>query len=208
MSPALENVAPPKPYDWWANVLRMARIPFLVELREMILEQSNTRMPKWRVKYSSDLAAVIQPRPEFAVMKGDPVFLWIAAQGEHPAATWFEKPPAGVKMMKGAIRLRDTAWSFRPRAFWAPWAGGEWRWHSTRWRPVDPAAMLAFRDRILDALQHTHLGGESATTLLSPACMICGRRLTDPVSEARRIGPECAGRHPSIPVIRVPEPVR
>ncbi len=85
MSPALEGVALPKPYDWWANVLPMDRIPFLVELRAMILEQSNTRMPRWRVRYSADLAAVIQPRPEFAVMKGDPVFLWIAAQG-HPLA--------------------------------------------------------------------------------------------------------------------------
>ncbi len=193
--------------DLWYTVLPMERIPFLVELREMILEQSNTRMPKWRVKYAPDLAAVIQPRPEFAVMKGDPVFLWIAAQGKHPVAEWFEKPPAGVMMMKGAIRLLNTAWSFRPAAFWDYRANGEWSWFSRRWRPASPAAMLAFRDRILEALQNTQLGGASATTLLSPACMICGRRLTDPVSEARMIGPECAGRHPALPVIHIPTAV-
>jgi hypothetical protein len=184
---------------WW-TVLPMERIPFLVELRAMILEQSNTRMPKWRVKYAPDLAAVIQPRPEYAVMRGDPVFRWMAAQGEHPVAAWFKTPslrPAGVAMMKGAIKLLDTAWSFRPTNFWRP----------KGWERDEHATTLAFRDRVLAALQTTQLGGASATTLLSPSCMICGRGLTDPVSRARFIGPECAGRHPALPVIRVPTAV-
>ncbi len=194
----MSALAPTTPYDYdrWSKVVPMDRIPFLVELRNMILEQSNTRMPKWRVKYTPDLAAVIQPRPEYAVMRGKPVFLWIAAQGEHPVREWFEKPafrPAGVVMMSGAIRLRDAAWSFRPRRFWRRKSTG-----------LDREAALAFRDRVFVAFQTTHLGGESSTTLLSAHCLICGRHLTDPISEVRMIGPECAGRHPALPVIKVP----
>jgi len=101
-------LASPKAYDWWGNIVPMDRIPFLVELRDMILEQSNTRMPKWLVKYAPDLAAVIQPRPEFAVMKGDPVFIWTAIQGQYPDPKWFEQPlylPAEALMMRGAIKL-------------------------------------------------------------------------------------------------------
>jgi len=29
--------------------------------------------------------------------------------------------------------------------------------------------------------------------MLKPACLMCGKALTDPVSMARWIGPECAG---------------
>jgi hypothetical protein len=32
----------------------------------------------------------------------------------------------------------------------------------------------------------------SSQSMLSPACLACGRALTDPVSMARLIGPECA----------------
>ena len=202
MSRPAELMAASQWSDFWTRS-PMERIPFLVELRQLVLEQSNTRMPKWRLLYAPDLAIEIHPRPEFALMqRGEPMFKWSAMHGgpggERPDEGWISTPtlrPPGAVVLKGTIYLRDTAWWFNPRRLWQ--------------RDETSEALFTFRQRVFAALQGTQLGGASATSLLSPHCLICGRGLTDPVSEARMIGPECAGRHPVIPTVRVPlEPVR
>ena len=61
---------------------------------------------------------------------------------------------------------------------------------------------LAYRlpDRIADLLDGGHFDRLRPEILLGHHCMICGKGLTDPVSMARFIGPECAGTSsPSLP---------
>jgi Family of unknown function (DUF6011) len=172
----------------------IAPIPFLAELREMILEQGHPHMPKWKFLFAKDFAIQLQPQAR--------LFSGLALQGPAPARVWFEDrktwPPEALALTFWiSADKTEQQWKFNPRRM---------RWVRPPARLVGDC--LAFRQRVLEALPATQLGGASPTTLLSPHCLICGRHLTDPVSEARMIGPECAGRHPSIPVIRVPEPVR
>ena len=57
----------------------------------------------------------------------------------------------------------------------------------------DPAWRDPFRARVLAALRGDCFDSLRAEMMLSPACLVCGKGLTDPVSIARWIGPECAG---------------
>jgi hypothetical protein len=65
----------------------------------------------------------------------------------------------------------------------------------------------AFRDacdeldaRVIAVLRPNEIGEVNAQ-MLSHHCLICGRGLTDPISMARLIGPECADEY-QIPTIR------
>jgi hypothetical protein len=67
---------------------------------------------------------------------------------------------------------------------------GDWVTTFTRWnlRPLDQ--MQALKTRLVTALPA--LQGLNTTFMFQPACLLCGKGLTDPVSMARWIGPECA----------------
>ena len=41
----------------------LAPIQFLAELRDVVLEHSHARLPKWRFQLAPDLAVQIQPKP-------------------------------------------------------------------------------------------------------------------------------------------------
>jgi hypothetical protein len=51
---------------------------------------------------------------------------------------------------------------------------------------------LAVRDRVIDLMPDA-FAGLHPEMMLKPSCLMCGKALTDPVSMARWIGPECAG---------------
>ena len=55
----------------------MAPVPFLAELRELVLEQGHPRMPKWKFLYASDFAIQLQPQAR--------LFSGLALQGPSPA---------------------------------------------------------------------------------------------------------------------------
>jgi Family of unknown function (DUF6011) len=72
----------------------------------------------------------------------------------------------------------------------------EWRSRPTRvgWsRDLDTAAAIDFRARVLSELRSGRLDRLNAAMMFQPACLCCGRPLTDPASMAPWIGPECAG---------------
>jgi hypothetical protein len=52
---------------------------------------------------------------------------------------------------------------------------------------------IAFRQRVVAALHPDHFAALRPELMLTAHCLACGKALTDPVSMARWIGPECWG---------------
>lgn len=72
----------------------------------------------------------------------------------------------------------------------------QWELHFTRWSHrglQEPDALATFKARAVEKL--TKLVELNASLQFSPACLCCGKPLTDPVSMARWVGPECAHNH-------------
>jgi hypothetical protein len=78
------------------------------------------------------------------------------------------------------LRVFDGLWAFKAR--------------SGRWSRGGPREDLyKVRQRAVDALTPEHFADLNPAMMLAPNCMCCGKGLTDPVSMARWIGPECWG---------------
>jgi hypothetical protein len=90
------------------------------------------------------------------------------------------------------FELRATIpeeWELKPRST-------GWKRGADRWRLVE------LRDRIVAAFHNGSFSRLRPEIMLGSHCMICGKGLTDPVSQARFIGPECAGTSsPNLPFI-------
>ena len=72
---------------------------------------------------------------------------------------------------------------------------GDWHLKPTRvgFRTGQPHSdIFSVRDRLIETLP-VAFDKLQPEMMLSPACLFCGRPLTDPVSMARWIRPECAG---------------
>jgi hypothetical protein len=181
------------PPEFWARD-PVTPTAFLAELRERVLDRSDRRCPKWRFRFAPNLAIQIQPRPVTMISTAAKArgykqwilrFDCIALQGGDLSAQSFERWTNGL-----ADRLQvkfvlfaeedDAPWRFKPT--------------SARWsRAQDQSAMIGFRARVLAELGSGRLDQLDSGMMLQPACMCCGRALTDPASMARWIGPECAG---------------
>lgn len=163
---------------YWNRDL-LSPIPFLAGLRDIVLERSHTRCPKWRFRLAPDLAMQIQPRPgerrdRFALFKCTVI------QGEDLAAADLDHHRRGLWRLGFQIEPVDPGgWQFHPR--------------SLRWSLADFDAAFAFRERVLAELRSGRLDEYDAALMFGANCLICGKGLMDPASMARRIGPECAG---------------
>jgi hypothetical protein len=164
-------------------------IQLLADLRTFVLERSHRRLPRWYFRLAPDLVVRLQPRPaeqrdRFALFYGDA----FEGQGITRAVC-----VSAAQCREGAIgRLRflvtqgpcyvgdPPGWTFRPMMIWRR-AVSEPTWPDT------------FRARVIAALRPESFASLTAQMMLSPACLIRGKALTDPVSIARWIGPECAG---------------
>ncbi|OLB79563.1 MAG: hypothetical protein AUI16_01045 [Alphaproteobacteria bacterium 13_2_20CM_2_64_7] len=62
-----------------------------------------------------------------------------------------------------------------------------------RGRGCPSSGLIELRSRVIAALHVDHFAALKPDLMLSPACLCCGKGLTDPVSIARWIGPECWG---------------
>jgi hypothetical protein len=71
-----------------------------------------------------------------------------------------------------------------------------------RKRGADPTKRVELRERLVGIFQDHRFDRLRPDMMLSHHCLICGRCLTDPVSQARGIGPECWGStSPSMPFV-------
>lgn len=210
MSPALEDVVPTKlpPLDQWGERI-IAPVPFMDDLRNLIVTLTPKRCPRWLFRYAPDLGIAIHPRP------ADPqyrrcLFECRALQVDGLRREWLEEktrrewPRASLGLdfwIGEASRPRGESgppmWAIKPRRrFWID----------------DSADWGAFRDRVDAAIVATALDERSGMSLLADRCLACGKGMYDPISMARTIGPECAARFQSWtgkyvrpPVVRVAE---
>ena len=72
---------------------------------------------------------------------------------------------------------------------------GRWQLAFRGWyraRDADQDGSDRLRERIRATFQNGFFDNLSPQAMLVPACLICGKGLSDPASMARWIGPECA----------------
>ena len=165
--------------------ISIAPMPMLAYLRDCVTSRTTKRMPKWKFRLAPDIVTQVQPRPgSFAAMfQGKAVVHDEAGadlfDGRRPLDSWLIEFKLFVTLNDGADFSDDGDWYLKPTR--------------VGFRTGHPHNdIFQVRDRLVGALPiaFERLRPE---TMLKPACLFCGKRLTDPVSMARWIGPECAG---------------
>lgn len=167
-------------YAWWLPE-DIPPIPLLRELNDWVVKQNEKRLPKWKFRFAPDFAIQVHPRITRAF---DVLFECVALQTEGLTATLFVEPNKlrGQQFYRVGFDLRVQAdnWSFKARS-------GRWS------RGGTTEQFYEVRRRARDALRPEHFVDLDPGMMLAPACLCCGKGLTDPVSMARWIGPECWG---------------
>jgi hypothetical protein len=177
-------------------------IKLFADLREALLrhDDQKRRWPKWQFMFAQDLAIQVQPQAE--AMHGYTVLFKLRAlEGRGIRREHFRSD--GSARQAG---LAQADYEIR-----SPLVGndaGAWRLRLRRGIGRPAAESYAdfkaradrFEQRVLLALRPNEVG-ELNLSMLSHYCLICGRALTDPISMARLIGPECADNF-QIPTIR------
>jgi hypothetical protein len=152
-------------------------IPLFAQLYGWVVEQNEKRLPKWKFRIADDLAVQIHPRITRA---HELLFECIALQA----------PGVTAKML---IERDHRHWRMGFRLSADAADAAMWRFKPTRMTSGERSDQFAFRQRVVAALHPDHFANLSPDLMLEAHCLACGRPLTDPVSMARWIGPECWG---------------
>jgi hypothetical protein len=196
-------------------------IPALAELRNQVLQIDRKRKPKWRLRLAPDLILQLQPWDERQRLFPVERFAEIARLDGAERRAFVDAITADyVLLFKGeAILGRDDVTSFdripETSAAWARLlfylyarpATGAWFIKLHGGRASGGARLEPNLDRLRGELRPERFATFTPELMLSPACLLCGKGLTDPASMARWIGPECAGTG-SLNVPRVYQPER
>jgi hypothetical protein len=171
----------------------------LASLRDTVLSINEKRCPKWRFRLTPEVVLHLQPRPN--TPRHYPLFEGIVIQGPGITRDHFEDlrrcrreglTYIELKIEDGArIRQRYEDGLLVPINEPAP---GQWTvWPATSFFTGEYSGVLALKELTLAMLPQLETLHDAL--MFYPACMLCGKRLTDPVSLARWIGPECAHNH-------------
>jgi hypothetical protein len=180
--------------------IEIPQVPVFADLRATLLQHDDPkrRWPRWQFLFARDLAIQIRPQAE-ATRNHTILFDCRALEGQDIRREHFRShrasTDAGLARLDFIILVRPDApdvWLLKVFA-----AGVGRRLNSFR---EATAVYDALRQRVLGALRPNEIG-EVDAQMLSHCCLICGRALTDPISMARLIGPECAEDY-NIPAVR------
>jgi len=190
------------PKEYW-NPIPIDPQLGLHELREMVLANSEKRMPKWKFRVASDLVLQIQPqRPsrKYAELFEGRAFEYDGANGK---AFESREEVAGKNHALVYFELRGTLeeLTFKPCRAGGPRMMREidpipncpFDTSRNRRKVFDVALATPLRDRLVEVFNSGYFTTITPGKMLSPNCLCCGKGLTDPASMARMIGPECWG---------------
>jgi len=175
----------------------MEPMPTLAALRDAVLMRSDKRMPKWKFRLASDIVTQIQPKPATCTRHnraGLPWFDCSAVIRDDARAAMLQDRPHDSWQILFKLSIRPGDWLVPPRF------PETWNFQATgigfhRDFPEEDA--VAVRERLL-AILPMALAELRPGMMLKPACLMCSKVLTDPVSMARWIGPECYGSASSV----------
>jgi hypothetical protein len=178
-------------YFWKAVPIKPA--PALAALRDLVLERSETRSPKWKFRLAPDLVLQIQPKLTTALLK----FKCRSVRCEGADLTVLLANQSDIKRLYHIMdfELRadaPDAWFFKVDHFTSGGMPPGTLWNDEAKSQRD-AARSRLRQDLIDAFQAGRFDVLRPDLMLGSHCLICGKGLTDPVSQARHIGPECAG---------------
>jgi Large polyvalent protein associated domain 29/Family of unknown function (DUF6011) len=159
-------------------------LPLLAQLYDFVLGRNEKRLPKWKFKLVDDLAVQIHPQLTRAHAL---LFDCVALEADDLSIKFFLEPKLlhGRRPWRCGFRLfaeapNAAAWTFKPRSV-------------SHGREDPTAGWGEFRQRVVAALHPDRFADLHPDKMLSPHCLCCGKGLTDPVSMARWVGPECWG---------------
>ena len=155
-------------------------VPALAHLRAMVLARSEKRSPKWKFRLASNLVVQIQPKLTTSLLRFECLALQCCGANLELLATPLNKMEADYCRIHFELRADvPDEWRFKPTS-------------CQRKRGTDGAVYWQLRDHLVSAF-NTRFDQLRPELMLGSQCLICGKGLTDPVSMARFIGPECAG---------------
>jgi hypothetical protein len=169
------------PQDFWRQI-SVTLIPTLEVLRQVILERRpviepidgkkprSPAMPKWHFRLPS--TDILHLQPKINGFEG-------TAEVLFGADVWY--------LTFRIIITHDVGWSFKPWAIRSPYE------NCLSMETEEYAAIAnVVRERVMNEIGNG-FHRLNVSMMLSPSCLLFGRGLTDPVSQARWIGPECFG---------------
>jgi Family of unknown function (DUF6011) len=180
----------------WASVI-IAPVPTLVALRDTVLAIRPDRCPKWRFRLAEEVVLQLQPQPE---QRHHDEYLLVGTVIQGPGITRAhfatKRAARGQAFTVIGFGLKDGAcpdftWKHGRSVTNAP-CPGQWRMRLTG--ATGAAEPLATLKELLVA-SFPRLSRLTPDLMFQANCLLCGKSLTDPVSMARWIGPECAHTH-------------
>jgi Family of unknown function (DUF6011) len=156
-----------------------------------IVDRDPKRTPKWRFRVAPDLAIELQPmkktyrrgrwvhtRTERFSFQGRALCCEHVDIGSMSTPTLYLSRAGRPYVEVGFAIEGDDPWTYRT-------AGRGWSRDCPYDRnEVEQRVVTSLTDGTFDVLRPAQM--------LSLSCLMCGKALTDPVSQARLIGPECA----------------
>ena len=163
-----------RPQDFWSPV-SIKPAPALAELHKMVFERSEKRSPKWKFRFAPDLVLQVQPKLTQRALfkfecrsirrKGADLADLLAKRQDIQRPYWF---------LDFDLYANADTWIFQARC-------------------VSRNSDSSLRQDLIDEFQAGRFDVLQPDLMLGSHCLICGKSLIDPVSQARHIGPECAG---------------
>jgi Family of unknown function (DUF6011) len=173
-------------------------MPMPAALREAVLARSTKRMPIWKFRLAQDIVMQMQPKPtalprfecKAIICDNATADLLKLKDHDRPRDSWLIKFALYETMLPeydiigynddGIPKIRHhRGWFLKPTCV---------AFHTGH--PHN--GIFAIRDRLF-AIFPAAFERLRPDMMLKPSCLACGKELTDPVSMARFIGPECFG---------------
>ena len=152
----------------------------MARLRALVLERSEQRSPKWKFRLAPDLVLQIQPKLTTVLLRFE--CLALQCEGADLDKLLARRSEFEIDYWRVNFKLSAVVaeqWLFKPT-------------HCGWKRRSDLSVFVDLRARLVAALG-ARFNTLQPDMLLGAHCLCCGKGLTDPVSQARFIGPECFG---------------